>query len=260
MHVYLEFFGHKVASYGFFIALGGIIVNLIAVYIFSKRKMDINDFTIIESIGLLGAFIGAKALYLFVSFKDIEWSRITNLSYLAQLMQTGFVFYGGFIGGIIAAIIASKANKIDFRSYADEVIFLVPLAHAFGRVGCFMAGCCYGMPYDGPFSVVFPENSFAIHGVKLFPVQLFEAAGLVITCLLLLLLKKLLSKRFQVEFYLILYGVLRLITERYRYDAARGSLFGISTSQWISIFMIIIGLASIGIQLTKSKSKDCLTV
>ena len=258
MHVYLELFGHKVASYGFFIALGGIIVNLIAVYILSKRKMDINDFTIIESIGLLGAFIGAKLLYLVVSFKDIDWSRITNLSYLTLLMQGGFVFYGGFIGGIIAALIASKANKIDFRSYADEVIFLIPLAHAFGRVGCFMAGCCFGKPYDGPFSVIFPDNSFAIHGVKLFPVQLFEACGLVIVSFALLFLKKLLSRQFQIELYFILYGILRMITETFRYDAARGIFFGLSTSQWISILMITIGLASIWIQLKKSKGNECL--
>ncbi len=227
------------------IVIGGLIANIIAVAILKKKKMDINDFIILESFGLLGAFIGAKLLYILVSANDIQWSRITEWSYLKSIMQGGFVFYGGFIGGIIMSFIACRIFKINFLSYANEVVFLIPLAHAFGRVGCFMAGCCYGIPYDGPFSVVFPENSFAIHGAKLFPVQLFEAVGLVFVSIILLLSKKVLHNKYQIELYFIIYGCLRFVTEAYRYDAARGVFWGLSTSRWISILMIIIGLTFI---------------
>ncbi len=246
MHVYIDLFGFHIASYGTLIVCGGLISNFIAYIILHRKKMDFNDFILLESFGFLGAILGAKILYLIVSFKEIDWVRITEMSYLQQVMMGGFVFYGGFIGGILMALIAAKKYDIDFYKYANEIFFLIPFAHAFGRLGCFMAGCCYGVPYNGRFAVVFPVNSFAIHGIKLFPVQLVEAFSLVIIAIIIYLVKNFLHKNYSIELYFILYGTMRLILEKYRYDDYRGEFLGISTSQWISIALILIGIKLLG--------------
>lgn len=256
MKVYINILGRNIPSYGLFIVLGGTIVNIIAYFIIRRKKLDINDFILLEAYGFLGAFIGAKLLYLFVNFNEIQWHRLNSLEYISNLMQGGFVFYGGIIGGILFAHVASRIYKIRLLDYLNEMLFLIPLGHAFGRVGCFMAGCCYGIPYTGRFNVVFPENSFALSGEKLFPVQLIEALGLVIISLILYLIYNLLHFDIVVEAYMIMYGTFRLIIENYRYDSSRGIFLFLSTSQWISIVLIMIGIKLLGIKYKEKRGAN----
>ena len=140
-------------------------------FVLKHEKLDFNDWMILEAYCILGGFLGAKLLYLLVSYKSIDWSRITDFQYFNALMLSGFVFYGGLIFGLIFVFLAGKIHKIPAGIYVRKFIFLIPFMHSFGRVGCFMAGCCYGIPYDGIGAVVFPEGSYAIPGIKLFPVQ-----------------------------------------------------------------------------------------
>jgi phosphatidylglycerol:prolipoprotein diacylglycerol transferase len=69
----------------------------------------------------------------------------------------GFVIYGGTIGGI-AAVIYCRIKKVSFQTYLDLLVLSVALAQGFGRIGCFLAGCCYGRETDSPFCIVF-QNS-----------------------------------------------------------------------------------------------------
>jgi len=245
MHVFINLFGFKIPSYGLMIVLGGLLANLIGALMLKKDGKSFDDFILLEAYCILGGGIGAKLLYLIVSYKEIEWSRFFEKEYFAGIMQGGFVFYGGLIGGIAAALLAGKMHKLDLGYYFTHCIFLIPFIHGFGRVGCFMAGCCYGIPYDGPLAVVFPEGSFAIHGIKLFPVQLVEAVCLILISLIVFILTVKVKSRFTVEAYLILYSILRFFLEHYRYDEARGGFLGISTSQWISIPLFIGAVISI---------------
>ena len=64
-------------------------------------------------------------------------------------MRGGFVFYGGLLGGLFGIYLGGKILKIPVWEYAQNTIPVIPLAHGFGRLGCLMAGCCYGVPYDG---------------------------------------------------------------------------------------------------------------
>ncbi len=240
MHLYLHLFGLTIPAYGFFIAIGVIIANLVAVAVIKRTETDFNDFIILEAYCFLGAFIGAKVLYLAVSLNDIDWERITEIKYFNTLMQSGFVFYGGLIGGILATVLAGRIHSIDSKIYVRTFIFLIPMIHSFGRIGCFMAGCCYGKPYQGRFSVIFPEGSFAPSGIRLFPVQLLEAVILMVISLVVLtvLIKK---YSFTVEVYLLLYGISRFLLEYLRADENRGIFAGLSTSQWIS--MVLVGIS-----------------
>ena len=250
MHVFFHLGSLTIPAYGFMIASGVIIANIVAMFVLKKKSLDFNDFIILESYCILGAFIGAKLLYLLVSFEEIDWSNIFNLQYFNQLMLDGFVFYGGLIGGLIMVYIGGYFHKIKPKEYIINFIFLIPLIHCFGRIGCFCAGCCYGIPYKGVGAVVFPEGSFAIPNVSLFPVQIVEACLLLLIAITILAAQLVFNCNYTVEIYLVMYAITRFILEYYRYDEARGHLGILSTSQWISIVMI--GAAGISFFVRKS--------
>ncbi len=256
MHVYFHIFGKEIPAYGLMIVLGALLANAIAAILVKKEKREFDDLLLIEAYCILGGFLGAKLLYLIVSIKDIDWSRFFEPEYFVSIMQGGFVFYGGFIGGLGCAYLASKIHKLDLAFYIKKCIFLIPFIHSFGRIGCFCAGCCYGIPYHGRCAVVFPEGSFAIPGVELFPVQLVESGCLMTIALILFILVCLKKERFNVELYLILYAIVRFVLEDYRYDEVRGIYFGLSTSQWISLLMLIAAIISITIRTVLTRKKN----
>lgn len=244
MHMHIAIGDLVIPSYGLLIALGVITANIIALFLIRKYEMDIDDLLILESYVFLGAFLGAKALYLFVSRDMIDWTRFFQFDYFNQLMLGGFVFYGGLIVGLLFLFIAGRIHNINSYSYIEKFIFLIPWVHGFGRIGCFMAGCCYGVPYDGIFSVSFPVESIAPTGISLFPVQIIEAILLLLISLVLLFLQIVKKWKYPVETYLFLYSILRFILEFYRYDDARGMFLVLSTSQWISIVVVILAILS----------------
>ena len=238
MHLYINIMGVRLPSYGLMIVLGITAANLIAAFRLRKRQSEFDDFVIMECYGALGGMLGAKLLYLIISAKWIEWKRIGEHSYLKGLLQGGFVFYGGLLGGILAVRIAENLHHIRFKELLCEFIFLVPLVHGFGRIGCFLAGCCFGIPYHGPLAVTFPKESFAITGIRLFPVQLTEAVFLFGLAFWLSGVKPR-KGRSQIKMYLVSYGVGRFHLEFLRYDAIRGGFGGLSSSQWISIIIVL---------------------
>ncbi len=254
MHVYTNLFGISVTSYGLMIATGVVLANLVGMLVLKCEHLDFNDFMILEAYCILGAFIGAKVLYLVVSYKYIDWDRILDYKYFNDLMLGGFVFYGGLIGGLLFIYLGGRFHKIKPEQYLRNFIFLIPFIHCFGRIGCFLAGCCYGVPYHGIGAVVFPEGSFAPSGVELFPVQLVEAICLMVIALMILLLRFTCRFEYTVELYLLSYGIVRFILEYYRYDEIRGGIANLSTSQWISVIMIAV--AVISFSFSKKKPKE----
>lgn len=244
MHVYTNLFGISVPSYGLMIAMGVVLANFVGMLVLKREHLDFNDFMILEAYCILGAFIGAKILYLVVSYKYIDWGRILDYKYFNDLMLGGFVFYGGLIGGLLFIFLGGRFHKINPKLYLKNFIFLIPFIHCFGRIGCFMAGCCYGVPYHGIGYVVFPEGSYALTGVELFPVQLVEAICLMTIAITILLLQLTIRFEHTVELYLFMYGIVRFILEYYRYDDIRGEIANLSTSQWISVIMIAVAIIS----------------
>ena len=238
MHVYFHLFGLNIPAYGTMIATGVLLANLIAYFLIKRDGKTFDDLLLVEAYAILGGFVGAKLLYILVSIPSIDFRRLGDLSYVNDLIRGGFVFYGGLIGGVLGILIGKKIHHYDVAYFAKRIVFLVPFCHAFGRIGCFMAGCCYGVEYHGPCHVVFPEDSFAIPGVPLFPIQMVEAICLFLISLLLFILMVKFHSRFTVEIYIAVYACLRFVLEKYRFDADRGIYFGLSTSQWISILLL----------------------
>lgn len=237
MHIFFNFGGIVIPSYGLMITLGVITANLIALFPLKKYKLDGNDFLILEGYAFLGAFLGAKSLYIITSFRSINWNNLfNNLSYFNNFMKSGFVFYGGLIGGLLLMLFGGKLHHINYSLYVKHFIFLIPWIHGFGRIGCFLAGCCYGVPYNGIFSIRFPENSLAPANINLFPVQLVEAIFLFLIAIAIFTLDSFnVSFIHPITIYFISYSLLRFVLEFFRYDEIRGQIWNISTSQWISL-------------------------
>lgn len=171
------------------------------------------------------------------------------------------MFFGGLIGGLIIAIIYMKIKKLPIWKYLDILVLGVPIAHAFGRIGCFMAGCCFGAPSDLPWAVTFTDPKCFVSpeylGIPLHPVQLYESFGLLILFIILMVIRK--YKQFDGQLiclYGMIYPVLRYSLETIRNDP-RGFIFNgmFSTSQFISIFIFITALIVYIIMKNKYKNQ-----
>lgn len=176
----------------------------------------------------LSAWIGAKLFFILTSSGDTGLMMNSNF-----WMGGGFVFYGGLIAGFLFVSLFKWLDKSFTVKDLWPVLPALTLGHAIGRIGCFLAGCCYGKPTESFWGVF-------MHGHHRHPTQLIEAFGLFIIGLILLKSKR--SKIDLLSFYLIGYGVLRYGVELLRDDVIRGIWGAFTPSQWISILLIIAGI------------------
>ena len=222
-------------TYGLMISAG----VLVSLYILTRlgEKNGVNSDQIMELIiwVLITGFIGARILYIIV-----EWKMFLASPARTVLSRSGFVFYGGVITGIPVLVWRIKKLKLNLWKTLDMFSVVVPLAHAFGRVGCFAFGCCYGRETSSWIGMKFPAGSPAgVSGHPVIPTQLIEAALLVVLFgfLLLLYYRKKTDGVISVT-YLIAYGIIRFFVEFFRNDD-RGSIGIFSTSQFMSILIVV---------------------
>jgi len=237
-------------GYGLMIGLGVAAALIMGDY--RAKKFGLNGdhiYGMTFSAVILG-FVAARILFIATEWRDFLQDP---MKYLAG---AGFVVYGGIIGGAITIYVFCKIKKIDMLAYLDLMIPSVALAQAFGRVGCFLAGCCYGKETDSCLGVVFTNSDFAPNGVKLLPTHLFMAAGdLVIMAILLWFAKKNSMRGRTSALYLILYSIGRFLVEFLRNDD-RGTVGMLSTSQFIAIFTLIAGVVGYFVVLPKMHQKE----
>lgn len=221
-------------GYGLMIGIGLLCCVCLGVYRARKASMNEEAVVDIALFGIICGFAGAKLLYVLVEFREFVKNP------LGVLGSEGFVVYGGIIAGVIAAMVYCHVKKLVFIDYFNLVAPCIALAQGFGRIGCFLAGCCYGRETDSFLGVRFPEGSLAPSGVKLLPTQLFSSAGdFLIVILLLVYDKKKQGTGKTGALYLLLYGIGRFAIEFLRADE-RGAVGMLSTSQLISIFVIVL--------------------
>lgn len=230
----------RIPLYGMCIVVGVFIANIIIKMTCEKKHFQWDDIVLSEAYFALGGIIGGKLLYLITTLSTIPWGQM-DATIFHQLMAGGFVFYGALIGAIIAVFIGAKIHHLPILNIGKEYLYLIPFMHAFGRLGCHFAGCCYGVPYDGIFSVTYGKDAFAPQDVSLFPIQLLEAICLLGISGWLYMLPKYKNSLIH---YLCLYAIIRFLLEFFRGDVARGSYLIFSTSQWISIIILIILLVT----------------
>ena len=234
---YFIFLGRTLPCYGVMIALGVLVSGAAGAVLVRRHRLVFDNFLLLYAYCFLFGMAGAKLLYLCLNIKYIDWERLLELEYLNQLMQGGFVFYGGLAGGVLGLLLGAKLHKIRIKEYLLTVVPVIPMVHGFGRIGCYLAGCCYGVPYDGPFAVTYRNIPYSLCDVPLFPVQLAEAVcNLILAAVLFVFVWKKGKTIYTVFLYLGVYGTVRFILEFFLFDdAQRGIFWGLSTSQWISL-------------------------
>lgn len=244
---YFYIFGRAIPLYWLCAVAGGAASCGLAAFLAKKRgKIPAEDIFYMLLYAGIGCLFGAKLLYLLVSV-DTYWlagrSFSDNMRYwYALIVSGGMVFYGGLIGAFLGALRYCLHFKIPVFEAVETAVPAVPLFHFFGRIGCFMSGCCYGIEYDGILSVTFTDAVGAPNGIPLLPIQLFEAAGNLLLCGILTALFMRNKPRLCLSgLYLVCYGAMRFGLEFFRGDSVRGSLLFLSTSQWISLAAICAG-------------------
>ena len=233
-----------VHGYGLMIAIGILVAYVTAEYRAKKHGLDPDKIFYLVIWAVVGGFAGAKVLYFLTRLKDI----MENPRVLLDLAD-GFVVYGGIIGGIYSAMAYCRIKKMPFLKYFDLVMPSVALAQGFGRIGCFLAGCCYGRETDSALGIVFHNSSYAPNDVKLLPTQLISSGLDFLLCAVLILLDRKKKGDGQIAgAYLVLYSIGRFILEFYRGDLIRGNVGALTTSQFIAIFVAMAGVVMIAVR------------
>lgn len=249
MHPILINFGFfALPTYGVLLALGLVLALWSAKLRASRAGLPGEKVVDLGVWIVLWGLVGGKVLLV-----------ITNPSYLksseglVNLLRAGGVFYGGLLGALLAAVVLFRRYLLPFFPVADTLAPSISLGHAFGRLGCFTAGCCYGSACATPWGVVFTnpkaaEISGTPLGVPLHPTQLYEAFFNFANYLFLAWwFRRWQGKGFHGQVfgaYLALYGVARFIIEFFRGDADRGFVLGglLSTSQVIAAVLVPVGI------------------
>ena len=242
MHPYVHLFSLEIPTY-LLCGLAGIAAAA-ALIALRNRSFCLQraDIVYLSLYILVGALLGAKLLYLITVLPELIEAApilIREGQMLTMILQGGMVFYGGLLGGMLAARIYARQYGLPLPAYADLFAPGVALMHAFGRVGCFFAGCCWGIETGAQWGVCYHDAPLAPNGVPLLPVQLIEAGCLLLLCAaLLLFFRRAPHDGRTFRAYLGIYAVLRFILEFFRGDELRG-VWLLSTSQWISLIILL---------------------
>ncbi len=228
-------------SYGLMIGIAIVLAFVISMKRAKKRGLDDDYLFNLGFSGIIGGIIAAKLLYIITDLPAI----IADPKILLNFSE-GFVVYGGVIGGIVTPLVYNRLKKREhFMSYLDVAIPTIPLGQGLGRIGCLLAGCCYGCETDSCIGIIFPEGAIAPAHVKLFPTQPISAIGDLIIAIVMFYVarpsrKKKANDGVITAIYMLLYSVGRFTIEFFRADY-RGWVGPLSTSQFISIFIFIAG-------------------
>ncbi|MCX7626033.1 MAG: prolipoprotein diacylglyceryl transferase [Candidatus Sumerlaeaceae bacterium] len=249
----------ELPSYGVLVALG-ILCGWILADRLARRCALPQEF-ILDLIFwcVVAGLVGGRVTYVIVEWREFLADPLGTL-----FSRAGQVFLGGFLVALGALYVVSRRHGVSPLLAMDVLAPALALGHAFGRVGCFFAGCCYGAPTQSHLSVCFPRlvnakgeivgslayldhlahgyvSPDAVCSLPVHPVQLYEALGNVVICGLLFLLW--LRRKFVGQIalsYVLLYSIMRFGLEFLRGDASRGVYFGLSTSQWLSLALLML--------------------
>ena len=256
-----SFLGISIPAYGLISFVGFIVAVFLGLWLIGKRNISKGDFLSVSIAVGFGVVAGANFLYALTRIGDIldafasfgEYGSLWEFIEYLYTICGGMVFYGGLYGGLIFGALWSKHKKYSLKDMADVFSVLIPLFHTFGRIGCFFAGCCYGVKAHWGISgrVITADVKESSRRI---PIQLIEA--FFVFCLFIVILwlfSKKIARGKLIYIYLLIYAVLRFVLEFFRGDEIRGHFLVFSTSQWISVFTLL--WVSIYLLITKTRKQ-----
>ena len=247
--------GGVITLYGILVGVGVLACFIVFWLLARHDKVDPAYVNFISVVGVVSVAAGFGFAALFQSLYDY----ISDPS--AGFRYTGLTFQGGLIGGAAVFLILVFAFRKKFKGKLTDVVSSVPLGillgHSIGRVGCFMAGCCYGRPTDSWIGVSFIDPATGEHmAEKVIPTNLIEAIFLFIAFVVLLIIY--LKKRhpYNLPIYMILYGIFRFVIEFFRGDERGSFVPGLSPSQFWSLLMVVAAIPIIILLARKNPYKE----
>lgn len=215
---------------------------LVALYIsftlitFRQKKYEYGNRLMLftSAIVLVGMYVGAKILYLITQIPHVATGQHSFVESVSILFG-GQVMYGGLIGALLATLLCAKFFELDKKKLFSFLAPIFPAFHGIGRIGCFLGGCCYGVPWKYGFAMAETPD------IVRFPVQLVEAGfEITLSIVLLIIEHKKGVRNNNMLIYLGVYAVGRFVLEFFRGDTIRGLwLWGISTSQIVAILFVV---------------------
>jgi len=238
-----------VSSYGIWLAAGMLLALFVAARLAARDGLPRDRIYDLGLFALLGGLLGSKILM---------WLVEPNIQVFSlDFLRSGGVYYGGLIGGFITVLILIRWYKLPFWKVADAFAPAVALGQAFGRQGCFAAGCCWGKATDLWLGVHFSEKGHEYTGVPtygpdgsalfLYPTQMIESLTMFAVFGFLVWLHR--HKKFDGQVliaYGFIYATIRFLIEFLRDDPQRGDLFGLFATYGISPSQIISLLVATG--------------
>jgi len=239
----------KIYSYGVFVAIGFLAAIRVAAREIDRKGLDREAFYDMAFWLVIAAIAGARLFHVLVYWPYYA----ANPSEIYRLWNGGLVFYGGLIAAIATCLFFLRRRRIPFLPVADAAAFGIPLGLAFGRIGCTLAGCCYGKPTALSWGIVFSDPAcLAPLHVPLHPTQLYESlAGLAIFGILVATRDRFVTPGMRSWTMLILYGVARSGLEIFR-DDPRGFVGPFSESQVVSAVLVLYAAVSIAVARSRS--------
>lgn len=223
----------NVYSYGLMYALAIIIGSFIILKVGENRGLNKDKLYNLIVVVLVSQFIGARLFYIFAHYDYY----LTNPLDILKIWQGGLIFYGGFLFGLLAAYVYVKKNQLNLLKHLDAIAVGLPLGFAIGRIGCFLRGCCYGLPTKLPWGIL--SEGQVIHPTQLY----YVLAGLIIFTILFILRKTKYFDGFLFWIFILMYTSLSFVIEFFRYYEVRVWIF--SVSQLFDIVFFIIALCFI---------------
>lgn len=241
MYPYVNFLGSRIPTYSL-CAMLGLLASTFVLVVALYSKGLVRKYAVLAYIALPGVILGGK-FFSAISITLTEFNSGKSIDMVENVRQAGNVYYGGLLGYLVLIYLLCKLRNLDFRELESPIAISIPLFHSFGRVGCFFAGCCYGIESDSWFAVPYRINGDT-DAVRRIPVQLIEAGFELCLCGLLCMLfwnaKKCEHKDQHIlEIYLISYGLFRLVIEFLRGDMVRGVYQFLSFSQIVSLMLLL---------------------
>jgi phosphatidylglycerol:prolipoprotein diacylglycerol transferase len=242
-------------TYGLLVAIG-IFVGITVATRFGKHE-GINPQQVMDMgfMIIFSGIIGSRLLYVLM---NISYYRYQPTEIL-KIWQGGLVFSGGIIGVVLTVLWYARYHKLPLWKLCDIWAPAAAIGQSIGRIGCFMAGCCYGKPTDLKWGVVFTNpKSLAPLNIPLHPTQIYSSlSGLIIFLILLLLYSK---KKFEGQvflWFLILHSTARLFIERFRGDD-RGIFLGthMSDTQLVAVVILVVSVVSLIVLKSRANKKS----
>jgi len=232
-------------TYGVVLAMGFLVGLWVAHWQAKRAGLDAGRIADMAVYVLIAGLVGAKLMLVAVEWRT-TYSRMGLRELLWSVVQSGGVFYGGLLGGLLVALYFARRYALPVWATADALAPGVVIGQSIGRLGCFAAGCCWGRPASVPWAVTFTDV-YAARNVgtpidtPLHPSQIYESLATFLIFAVLVWIAP--RKRFHGQVlvaYLVLYSTARFALEYFRGDAGRGFIGPLSTSQALAIVLVLL--------------------